>query len=133
MFLHNHPAGVASRPVEKIHTSESDSPEQANHVLQNPDPRIGHCQPSSRWRGKRRNEYHVVFWFTLMTEPIAEFEVFQVLEQLDEAYYLTIGTFGFRQGERVDRWELEVIKAPSNPWHEAGDVQVVQPKFLDAG
>ena len=63
---------------------------------------------------------------------VEEFEVVQVLEQPDEVCDLPAGPFLFSQRERADSWQ-EVFKVSSNPRHEARDVQVVNPEFLDAG
>ena len=55
-----------------------------------------------------------------------------MFKQSDEVYGLSAGPFGFFQAEFLDCW-CEVSKVPSDPWHEAEDVEIVYHESLYVG
>ena len=92
--------------IEKIHPTKSESPKQADHVLQKAHPpETRQPQPSSERRGEERKERQVVSRSPPRAVLIVdEIEVLQVLKKSDEIYDLPAGPAGVCQAELSDRW-----------------------------
>ena len=68
--------------------------------------------------------------FQWIRRVVEKFETLQMPKYSNEVHDLLVRPFRLPQGERSECWQ-EASKVPSNPWHEAGDVQVVYPESLD--
>ena len=59
-----------------------------------------------------------------------ELEVLEVREESNEVQDLSARALGFFEGKESECWR-EVSEAPSNVWHKAGYLEVVNSKFLE--